>query len=113
MLKVAILGLFSLQLSTLLILSRQQLSIKTFQIILFCLKYLNLGQLLQFLVAMNMANGYKTVRAQSSDGEIHFVFIKLELDDAFNDRNELDEFKIREIMKKEAQKPLNLLREYE
>jgi hypothetical protein len=60
---------------------------------------------------MNIPNGYKTLRAQSLDGEIHLVLIELELGDGSNDKSELDESKIREIMKKEAQKGLNLLRE--
>ena len=36
-----------------------------------------------------MANGYKTVRAQSLDGEIHLVLIEFELGDVSNDKKEL------------------------
>lgn len=62
---------------------------------------------------MNMMNRYSIVRTQSLDGETHLIIGELKLNDASNDRIELDETKIREIMKKEARKPLHLLREYE
>ena len=60
-----------------------------------------------------MVNGYKTVRTQSLDGETHLILIELKLNDVSNSSSGLDETEIREIMKKEAKKPLNLLREYE
>jgi hypothetical protein len=53
------------------------------------------------------------VKTQSSDGEIHFILTELKLNDALNNTSDLNETKIREIMKKEAQKPLHLIREYE
>ena len=58
-----------------------------------------------------MVKRYEIVRTQSSDGEIHLIFSELKLNDASNNRSELDETQIREIMKKEAQKPLRLIRE--
>jgi hypothetical protein len=69
--------------------------------------------LTKLLVGLKMVNGYKTVRTQSLDGEIHLVLIELKLNDSSNEKSEFDEVKNREIMKREAQKPLNLLREYE
>jgi hypothetical protein len=62
---------------------------------------------------MITVNRYKIVRTNSLDGETHLILSELKLNDASNDRSELDETKIREIMKKEAKKPLLLLREYE
>lgn len=62
---------------------------------------------------MKMVKRYEIVRTQSSDGEIHLIFSELKLNDASNNRSELDETQIRQIMKKEAQKPLRLIREYE
>jgi hypothetical protein len=60
-----------------------------------------------------MMNKYNIVRTQSLDGETHLIIGELKLNDVSNDRIDLDETKIREIMKKEARKPLHLLREYE
>lgn len=62
---------------------------------------------------MKMVKRYEIVRTQSSDGEIHLIFSELKLNDASNNRSELDKTQIRQIMKKEAQKPLRLIREYE
>jgi hypothetical protein len=60
---------------------------------------------------MKMVKRYEILRTQSSDGEIHLIFSELQFNDASNSRSELDENQIREIMKKEAQKPLRLIRE--
>jgi hypothetical protein len=60
-----------------------------------------------------MQKRYEIVRTQSSDGEIHLILNELRLNDAFNNRSELNETQIKEIMKNEAQKPLRLTREYE
>jgi hypothetical protein len=59
---------------------------------------------------MKMVKRYEIVRTQSQDGEIHLILSELKLNDASNNRSELDETQIREIMKKEAQKPLRLMR---
>jgi len=56
---------------------------------------------------------YDVVRTRSPDGEIHLIITDLKLNEAFSDESVLDETKIREMMKKEAQKPLHLIREYE
>ena len=60
-----------------------------------------------------MVKRFGIVRTQSSDGEIHLILTELKLNDAPNNTSELNETKIREIMRKEAQKPLHLKREYE
>lgn len=60
-----------------------------------------------------MVKRFDVVRTQSSDGEIHLILTELKLNDALNNTSDLNETKIREIMKKEAQKPLHLIREYE
>ena len=60
-----------------------------------------------------MVKRFEMVRTQSSDGEIHLILTDLKLNDASNNTSDLNETEIREIMKKEAQKPLHLLREYE
>jgi hypothetical protein len=62
---------------------------------------------------IEMQKRYEIVRTKSKDGEIHLILNELRLNDAFNNRSELDETQIREIMKNEAQKPLRLTREYE
>jgi len=58
-----------------------------------------------------MVKRFDMIRTQSSDGEIHLILTELKLDDPLNDACDLDETKIREMMKKEAQKPLHLKRE--
>jgi hypothetical protein len=55
---------------------------------------------------MKMVKRYKIVRTQSSNGEIHLILSELKLNNTSNNRSVLDETQIREIMKKEAQKPL-------
>jgi hypothetical protein len=60
-----------------------------------------------------MVKRFGIVRTQSSDGEIHLILTELKLNDASNNTSDLNETKIREIMRKEAQKPLHLKREYE
>jgi len=62
---------------------------------------------------MKAVKRFDLVRTQSSDGEIHFIVSELKLDEALNNESLSNETKIREIMKKEAQKPLHLIREYE
>jgi hypothetical protein len=62
---------------------------------------------------MKIVKRFEMVKTQSSDGEIHIILSELKLNDALNSTNGLNETKIREIMKKEAQKPLLLVREYE
>jgi len=62
---------------------------------------------------MKKVKRFDVVRTQSSDGEIHFILIELKLDEAFHKESELNATDIKEIMKKEAQKPLHLVREYE
>jgi hypothetical protein len=60
-----------------------------------------------------MVKRFDVVRAQSADGEIHLILTEIKLNDALNNTSDLNETEIREIMKKEAQKPLHLIREYE
>ena len=62
---------------------------------------------------MKKVKRFDVVRTQSSDGEIHFILIELKLDEVSRKKSELNETDIKEIMKKEAQKPLHLVREYE
>jgi hypothetical protein len=58
-----------------------------------------------------MVKRFDIVKTQSSDGEeIHLILTELKLNDALNNTNDLNETEIREIMKKEAQKPLHLIR---
>jgi hypothetical protein len=57
-----------------------------------------------------MVKRFDIVRTQSADGEIHLILTELKLNDDLNN-TDLSETKIREIMKKEAQKPLHLVRE--
>jgi hypothetical protein len=59
---------------------------------------------------MKMVKKYEVLRTQSQDGEIHLILSELKLNDSSNSRSELDENQIRAIMKKEAQKPLRLMR---
>jgi hypothetical protein len=59
-----------------------------------------------------MVKKFDMVRTQSSDGEIHLILTELKLGDALNNASDLNETEIREIMKKEAQKPLHLTRKY-
>jgi hypothetical protein len=60
---------------------------------------------------MKMVKRYEILRTQFQDGEIHLILSELKFNDASNSRSELDENQIRAIMKKEAQKPLRLMRE--
>lgn len=60
-----------------------------------------------------MVKKFDMVRTQSSDGEIHLILTELKLGDALSNTSDLNETEIREIMKKEAQKPLHLTRKYE
>jgi hypothetical protein len=60
-----------------------------------------------------MVRRFDVVRTQSSDGEIHLILTELKLNDVLNNTSDLNEAEIREIMKKEAEKPLHLIREYE
>ena len=60
-----------------------------------------------------MVKRFGMVRTQSSDGEIHLILIELKLNDTSNNTSDSNRTEIREIMKKEAQKPLHLMREYE
>jgi len=58
-----------------------------------------------------MVKRFDVVRTQSADGEIHLILTELKLNDDLNNTDDLEETEIREIMKKEAQKPLHLIRE--
>jgi hypothetical protein len=53
----------------------------------------------------------RVVRTQSSNGEIHLVFQESRFDENSKNAVRLDEAKIRIIMKKEASKPLLIMRE--
>ncbi len=59
---------------------------------------------------MQMAREYEVIKTQSSDGELHLVLSELKINESFADKCDLDEAQIREIMRKEAQKPLLLTR---
>ena len=76
-------------------------------------KALNLHSLLNSLLNEQMRKRYDVVKTQFSDGEIHLILIESKPNDAPNNTSDLNETKIKEIMKKEAQKPLHLIREYE
>jgi hypothetical protein len=49
-------------------------------------------------------------RLESSDGEIHIVFLELSTKENIMRTEELDEAEIRNIMRKEATRPLYLIR---
>jgi hypothetical protein len=51
------------------------------------------------------------IMKRSSNGEIHFIFQDSKLDENWKDATDLDEAEIRIITKKEASKPLLILRE--
>jgi hypothetical protein len=53
----------------------------------------------------------RVVRERSSNGEIHLILQDSRFDESGKDAIELDETEIRIIMKKEASKPLLILRE--
>ena len=53
----------------------------------------------------------RVVRTRSSNGEIHLIFQESRFDENRKNAVRLDEAKIRIIMKKEASKPLLILRE--
>jgi hypothetical protein len=53
----------------------------------------------------------RVVRERSSNGEIHLIFQESRFDKNRENAEDLDEAKIRMIMKKEASKPLLILRE--
>ena len=52
----------------------------------------------------------RVVRKQSSNGEIHFIIPDNMFDDTKGTTEDFDDSQIRTIMKKEASKPLLLLR---
>jgi len=53
----------------------------------------------------------RVVREKSSNGEIHLILRELRFDENSKNVENLDEAEIRRIMKKEAAKPLLILRE--
>lgn len=53
----------------------------------------------------------RAVRKRSLNGEIHFILPESKFVDIRKDAEDFDEAEIRELMKKEASKPLLLLRE--
>jgi len=53
----------------------------------------------------------RVVREKSSNGEIHLILRELRFDENSKNVENLDEAQIRRIMKKEAAKPLLILRE--
>ena len=60
-----------------------------------------------------MTRKYDVIQTQSCDGEVHFIIIDLKVDMAKDNVKGLNEIEIREFMKVQAEKPLNLSREYE
>jgi hypothetical protein len=53
----------------------------------------------------------EVARVYSQNGEIHFILREYRADESFKNRKDFDEAKVKKIMKKEASKPLLLLRE--
>jgi len=53
----------------------------------------------------------EVARVYSPNGEIHFILREYRADESFKNRKDFDEAKVKKIMKKEASKPLLLLRE--
>jgi len=53
----------------------------------------------------------QVIRKRSSNGEIHLILQEFRLDENGKNAEDFDEDKIRKIMKKEATKPLLILRE--
>ena len=51
------------------------------------------------------------IREQSSNGEIHLILRESRFDENNKNAEDLDEAEIRKIMRKEASKPLLILRE--
>jgi len=51
------------------------------------------------------------VKTRSEDGEVHFILMEIAVDNSFEKRRSVDEAEVREIMKKQAARPLLLLRE--
>jgi len=51
------------------------------------------------------------VKTCSEDGEVHFILMEIADDNSFEKRGSVDEAEVREIMKKQAARPLLLLRE--
>ena len=52
----------------------------------------------------------RVVREESPNGEIHFILQEAKFDETRKNSEDFDEAEIRKIMKKEASKPLLLLR---
>jgi hypothetical protein len=53
----------------------------------------------------------QVVRKRSSNGEIHLILQEFRVDENRKNAEDFDEDEIREIMKKEASRPLLILRE--
>jgi hypothetical protein len=53
----------------------------------------------------------RVVREKSLNGEIHFILLESQLDETRKNAENFDHAEIRKLMKKEAAKPLLLLRE--
>ena len=64
-------------------------------------------------MGMELTKRYDVVETHSQDGEIHLIIVDLKLDGSVENAHGLDETQIREVMKKEAEKPLKLRREFE
>lgn len=58
---------------------------------------------------MKIVKECQITRTQTLDGEIHFIIGELKLNDASSGKCDLDQNQ-REIMRKEAQKPLHIMR---
>lgn len=52
----------------------------------------------------------RLIRERTQNGEVHLILPESEFDEAWANAVDFDEAEIREIMKKEASKPLLLLR---
>ena len=52
----------------------------------------------------------RVIREQSSNGEVHFIVLESKFDETEETAENFDETEMRAIMKKEASKPLLLLR---
>jgi hypothetical protein len=53
----------------------------------------------------------RLIRKRSSSGEIHLIFQEARFDEDRKNEEDMDEAEIRTLMKKEASKPLLILRE--
>ncbi len=71
---------------------------------------LNSRQCICLLRMVNLARPLRIVRIDSKDGESHFVFLDPQLFEKYNNGQDYDEIEVKKASKKEASKPLSLMR---